>query len=66
MRGRDCPTGRAKFVNTKIPATNGTRTRVQNNICIDENLGLQSLWNPLIRSPKCLGKFVFDTRVVET
>ena len=36
MRGRDCPTGRAKFVNTEIPETKETRTRVQNNICIND------------------------------
>ena len=36
MRGRDGPTERAKFVNTEIHAMNETRTRVQNNICIND------------------------------
>ena len=32
VRCRDCPTGRAKFVNTEISEMNETRTRVQTNI----------------------------------
>ena len=55
MRGRDSPTGRAKFVNTNIPAMNETRTRVQNNICIND-LGVT------ISSTNLASDSIFETR----